>query len=40
VSPGQIIAEVGRSGGQDGDALYFEIRQDGQPVDLADWVSR
>ena len=37
VSAGTEIATVGRSGGQDRSSLYFEIRQDGKPVDPAKW---
>ncbi|MFP4207693.1 MAG: murein hydrolase activator EnvC family protein [Wenzhouxiangella sp.] len=39
VSPGDVIAAVGRSGGSDADALYFEIRRDGQPTDPAAWLA-
>lgn len=38
VGPGDVIASVGRSGGADVDALYFEIRRDGQPVDPSTWL--
>ncbi|MEE4295458.1 MAG: peptidoglycan DD-metalloendopeptidase family protein [Wenzhouxiangella sp.] len=40
VSPGDVIATAGQSGGADREGLYFEIRQDGQPVDPARWVAR
>ncbi|NDY94791.1 murein hydrolase activator EnvC family protein [Wenzhouxiangella limi] len=39
VNPGDVIASVGRSGGADRDALYFEIRRDGEPVDPSDWLT-
>lgn len=39
VNPGDVIASVGRSGGADVDALYFEIRRDGQPVDPSTWLA-
>ncbi|HEY5666370.1 MAG TPA: peptidoglycan DD-metalloendopeptidase family protein [Gammaproteobacteria bacterium] len=38
VAPGEAIAEVGDTGGQQGAALYFEVRRDGEPVNPADWV--
>lgn len=38
VAPGESIAEVGDTGGQQGAALYFEVRRDGDPVNPADWV--
>ncbi len=40
VNPGDVIASAGRSGGADRDALYFELRKDGQPVDPSDWLAR
>jgi len=39
VSSGEIIAQVGNSGGQDDSGLYFEIRQNGKPVNPADWCA-
>lgn len=39
VNPGDVIASVGRSGGADRDALYFEIRRDGEPVDPSNWLT-
>ena len=39
VQPGEVIATAGRSGGADEDALYFELRRDGQPVDPAAWLA-
>jgi septal ring factor EnvC (AmiA/AmiB activator) len=38
VIPGEIIASVGNSGGRQQSALYFELRKDGQPVDLRPWL--
>ncbi len=38
VTPGEVIAQVGDSGGQSQTALYFEIRQDGEPVDPRPWM--
>ena len=40
VVPGDIIAYVGDSGGQSQTALYFEIRQNGEPIDPRPWMSR
>lgn len=40
VEDGEIIAHAGDSGGQERPALYFEIRQDGNPVDPALWCRR
>lgn len=40
VNRGDIIATVGRSGGQDQAALYFEIRYKGKPSDPALWIKR
>ena len=40
VRPGEVIATAGSSGGADSDGLYFELRQDGQPVDPVDWLQR
>lgn len=40
VVPGEVISQVGDSGGQAQTALYFEIRQDGDPVDPQPWMSR
>jgi septal ring factor EnvC (AmiA/AmiB activator) len=39
VEAGEPIAEVGRSGAQDQDGLYFEIRKDGQPINPTAWFS-
>jgi septal ring factor EnvC (AmiA/AmiB activator) len=38
VVPGEVIAQVGDSGGQAQNSLYFEIRRDGQPVDPRPWM--
>ena len=38
VTPGEVIAQVGDSGGQSRHALYFEIRRDGAPVDPRPWM--
>lgn len=37
VEPGDIVASVGASGGQSDVGLYFEIRQDGKPVNPQRW---
>ena len=37
VAAGEAIATVGSSGGQQSTALYFAIRQQGRPVDPAQW---
>lgn len=37
VKPGDIIASVGRSGGQENPGLYFEIRRKGQPQNPLKW---
>ena len=39
VGAGQPIAQVGDSGGQRQSALYFEIREDGDPVDPRPWMN-
>lgn len=38
VKPGEVIARVGDTGGQSAASLYFEIRQDGEPLNPHDWV--
>lgn len=38
VAPGDVIAHVGDSGGQNSSGLYFEIRKDGKPVDPRRWI--
>lgn len=40
VMAGEVIARAGASGGQEMTGLYFEIRQQGQPVDPAEWIRR
>lgn len=40
VTPGEPIATVGDSGGQDRAGLYFEIRRNGRPVDPEGWLAR
>jgi len=39
VAPGEVIAQVGDSGGRAHTALYFEIRQDGEPIDPRRWLN-
>jgi septal ring factor EnvC (AmiA/AmiB activator) len=40
VAPGDAIATVGDSGGQQESSLYFEIRRNAQPVNPRQWISR
>lgn len=40
VKRGDAIAKVGTSGGQDRPALYFELRQGGQPINPNRWLQR
>ncbi|MEQ9568463.1 MAG: peptidoglycan DD-metalloendopeptidase family protein, partial [Pseudomonadales bacterium] len=40
VSPGDQLALVGNTGGLAEPGLYFEIRQNGKPVDPASWCTR
>ncbi len=40
VEAGEPIASVGRSGGQQRSALYFEIRHNGRPANPLRWCSR
>jgi septal ring factor EnvC (AmiA/AmiB activator) len=40
VEPGEVIATVGDSGGQESSGLYFEIRKDGRPTDPVRWCRR
>jgi len=40
VNAGETIASVGKSGGRETAALYFEIRRQGIPVDPAQWLRR
>jgi septal ring factor EnvC (AmiA/AmiB activator) len=39
VEAGELIASVGNSGGQSDNGLYFEIRQNGKPVNPASWCA-
>ncbi len=38
VSPDDVIATVGRSGGRAETALYFELRANGEPIDPLAWL--
>lgn len=38
VQPGDAIARVGNSGGEKESGLYFEIRQNGEPVNPTPWL--
>ncbi|MDR1075228.1 MAG: peptidoglycan DD-metalloendopeptidase family protein [Xanthomonadaceae bacterium] len=40
VKRGDAVAKVGNSGGHGRPALYFELRQNGRPVDPASWLQR
>lgn len=40
VAPGDVIATVGDSGGQQQTGLYFELRRGTRPVDPRGWVTR
>ena len=40
VAPGETIARVGASGGQERTGLYFEIRHKGQPLDPSPWLAQ
>ena len=40
VAPGDVIATVGDSGGQQQTGLYFEVRQGAKPMNPRSWVSR
>lgn len=40
VAPGDVIATVGDSGGQQQTGLYFEVRQGTRPLNPRTWVSR
>jgi len=39
VEPGEVIAQVGDTGGQAVPALYFELRRDGRPINPHDWFA-
>jgi murein hydrolase activator len=38
VAPGEVIAEVGNTGGQEGNGLYFGMLKDTEPFDPAGWI--
>ncbi|TCS43009.1 murein hydrolase activator EnvC family protein [Reinekea marinisedimentorum] len=40
VEAGEVIAEVGQSGGYSRSGLYFEFRIDGEPVNPSAWLSK
>ena len=40
VAPGDVIATVGDSGGQQAPGLYFEVRKGTRPVNPRSWVTR
>ena len=40
VSGGDMLATVGRSGGQEQPGLYFEIRSQGEPQDPVLWCNK
>lgn len=40
VEGGQVIGKVGDTGSLRGPYLYFELRQDGKPIDPAPWLRR
>jgi septal ring factor EnvC (AmiA/AmiB activator) len=40
VEPGEAIGQVGDTGGVARPALYFEIRQNGEPVNPNAWLAR
>ena len=40
VTPGEVVAAVGDSGGRDQPELYFEIRSGGKPIDPRPWFNR
>lgn len=40
VKAGEVIASVGQSGGQSEPGLYFEIRQQGKPLDPGRWCKK
>lgn len=40
VEAGEVIAEVGQSGGYSRSGLYFEFRVDGEPVNPSAWLSK
>jgi septal ring factor EnvC (AmiA/AmiB activator) len=40
VEANEVVATVGDSGGQEQEALYFEIRHNGKPLDPAKWCKK
>lgn len=40
VERGTTIAAVGDSGGRERPALYFEVRENGDPIDPGDWIAQ
>lgn len=40
VNPGDAVARAGNSGGEKESGLYFEIRQNGQPVNPLPWLAK
>jgi septal ring factor EnvC (AmiA/AmiB activator) len=40
VATGEIIGKVGNTGGQSANALYFEIRRQGNPLNPGLWCRR
>jgi septal ring factor EnvC (AmiA/AmiB activator) len=40
VEPGEVVAQVGNSGGQPSSGVYFGIRHNGQPVNPSGWCQR
>jgi septal ring factor EnvC (AmiA/AmiB activator) len=40
VAPGDVIATVGDSGGQQQASVYFELRQGTRPIDPRKWITR
>jgi septal ring factor EnvC (AmiA/AmiB activator) len=38
IESGEVVAQVGDSGGRNGPALYFELRHDGKPIDPHQWM--
>ena len=40
VVPGEVIATVGDSGGQSRNGLYFEVRDNGKPVNPQAWIAK
>lgn len=40
VKRGELVAKVGRSGGQGVSALYFELRHNGQPINPLSWLQK